>query len=70
MTRSSVLQECLGQPLARYSPLRRITESDGLVGWGNKANSAGLEAKAKSAGIPFIRLEDGFIGYTGHPANG
>ncbi|MCL2914168.1 capsular polysaccharide biosynthesis protein [Shewanella corallii] len=70
MTRSSVLQACLGQPLARYSPLSRITESDGFVGWGNKANSAGLEAKAKSSGVPFIRLEDGFIGYTGHPANG
>ncbi|MGL4544202.1 MAG: capsular polysaccharide biosynthesis protein [Plesiomonas sp.] len=70
LARKTLLAACLGQSLGRYSSLRRLGKGDVLLGWGNKANSASLADKARAADIPFLRLEDGFIGYAGHPAQG
>lgn len=64
------IEAALGAPLrsvARYRP-RTGLDSAVFVGWGNKANTRNTQALAARAGRPFWRLEDGFIGYVGHPA--
>jgi capsular polysaccharide export protein len=38
------------------------------VGWGNKANTLKAKVFAGEYGLPYVRLEDGFIGYLGHPS--
>ncbi|WP_424588124.1 capsular polysaccharide biosynthesis protein [Buttiauxella sp.] len=40
------------------------------VGWGQKANTHQIKQKAHELGLPYWQLEDGFIGYIGHPARG
>ena len=39
-----------------------------VVGWGNKSNTKKAIAFAESCKLPYVRLEDGFIGYLGHPS--
>ena len=38
------------------------------VGWGNKANTLKAKVFADKNELPYVRLEDGFIGYLGHPS--
>lgn len=47
-------------------------ESAGLtavVGWGMKPNTQKARELAERRTLPFWQLEDGFVGYIGHPAN-
>ena len=57
-----------------FSPaLLSKTSSDSLtavVGWGMKPNTERARALAARRNLPFWQLEDGFIGYIGHPASG
>mgnify|MGYP002228607888 FL=1 len=48
----------------------QLAQDDVLVGWGQKANTRQIRQKAQDLGLPYWQLEDGFIGYIGHPARG
>ncbi|WMC09237.1 capsular polysaccharide biosynthesis protein [Oceanimonas pelagia] len=41
-----------------------------VVGWGMKPNTERARRLAERRALPFWQLEDGFIGYIGHPAGG
>ncbi|NVJ69945.1 MAG: capsular polysaccharide biosynthesis protein [Alphaproteobacteria bacterium] len=43
-------------------------EGDVVVGWGQKENTEKARAYAKRRGLEYWRLEDGFLGYLGHPS--
>ncbi len=70
MARSAQISTCLGQPLARFTSDATPQPGDVLVGWGQKANARQIKQQAQDLGLPYWQLEDGFIGYIGHPANG
>ncbi|MCH1930194.1 capsular polysaccharide biosynthesis protein [Shewanella sp. A25] len=70
LARRTLLESCLNSKLTRYSRLQKYTSEDIFVGWGNKPSSEKLAIKAKELNLEYLRLEDGFIGYVGHPANG
>ena len=42
---------------------------DQVVGWGNKANTDKARRFAQKASLQYCRLEDGFVGYAGHPSH-
>ena len=72
LARRRQISACLGQPLARLEPSSECVPQAGdvLVGWGQKANTAEIKQQAQALGLPYWQLEDGFIGYIGHPARG
>ncbi|MEN9585451.1 MAG: hypothetical protein RLZZ616_2457 [Pseudomonadota bacterium] len=70
LARSAQISACLGQPLARLTPDAPPQPGDALVGWGQKANTRQIKQQAQALGLPYWQLEDGFIGYIGHPAKG
>lgn len=72
LARRRQISACLGQPLARIEPSSECVPQAGdvLVGWGQKANTAEIKQQAQAQGLPYWQLEDGFIGYVGHPARG
>jgi capsular polysaccharide export protein len=70
LARSAQISACLGQPLARLTPDATPQPGDALVGWGQKANTRQIKQQAQALGLPYWQLEDGFIGYIGHPAKG
>ena len=45
-----------------------VGKNDVVIGWGNKSNTLKAITFAQENKLPFIRAEDGFIGYIGHPA--
>ncbi|WP_323970333.1 capsular polysaccharide biosynthesis protein [Aeromonas veronii] len=70
LARSTQISACLGQPLARFASPDAVQLGDVLVGWGQKANTHQIQEQAKALSLPYWQLEDGFIGYIGHPARG
>ena len=70
LARSTQISACLGQPLARFASNTPPQPGDALVGWGQKTNTRQIKQKAQELGLPYWQLEDGFIGYIGHPARG
>ncbi|WP_026141306.1 capsular polysaccharide biosynthesis protein [Aeromonas sp. QDB54] len=70
MARSTQIGACLGQPLARFTSPDEPQPGDVLIGWGQKANTRQIKQQAQALGLPYWQLEDGFIGYIGHPAKG
>ncbi|HDZ8856112.1 TPA: capsular polysaccharide biosynthesis protein [Aeromonas dhakensis] len=60
----------LGQVVARYTSQSRLMPGDLFAGWGQKANTRQIKQQAQALGLPYWQLEDGFIGYIGHPAKG
>lgn len=70
MARGTQIGACLGQPLARFTSPDEPQAGDVLIGWGQKANTCQIKAQAQALGLPYWQLEDGFIGYIGHPAKG
>ncbi|MFQ1766006.1 capsular polysaccharide biosynthesis protein [Aeromonas veronii] len=60
----------LGCSLRHMAGAVSFSENDVLVGWGQKANTRQIKQKAQALGLPYWQLEDGFIGYIGHPARG
>ncbi|GKR44091.1 capsular polysaccharide biosynthesis protein [Aeromonas caviae] len=60
----------LGQAVARYTSQSQLMAGDLFAGWGQKANARQIKQQAQDLGLPYWQLEDGFIGYIGHPANG
>ncbi|WP_144712673.1 capsular polysaccharide biosynthesis protein [Aeromonas veronii] len=70
LARSTQISACLGQPLARFASPDALQPEDVLIGWGQKANTREIKAQAQALGLPYWQLEDGFLGYIGHPAKG
>lgn len=70
LARSAQISTCLDQPLARLVSPDSLLSGDVLVGWGQKANTKQIKQQAQEYGVPYWQLEDGFIGYIGHPARG
>ncbi|GAA3712780.1 hypothetical protein GCM10022421_20060 [Oceanisphaera sediminis] len=53
-----------------YLGKQATPELAAVVGWGIKPNTERARALAAKRALPFWQLEDGFIGYIGHPASG
>lgn len=70
LARSAQISTCLDQQLARLVSPDSPQAGDVLVGWGQKANARQIKQQAQDLGLPYWQLEDGFIGYIGHPAKG
>ena len=70
LARSEQVSVCLNQPLARLATTDAPQAGDVLIGWGQKANTRQIKQKAQELSLPYWQLEDGFIGYIGHPAKG
>ncbi|MFM5697667.1 capsular polysaccharide biosynthesis protein [Aeromonas veronii] len=70
MARTKEICACLNQPLQRLTLADIPTAEDICIGWGQKANTKQIKQKAQELGLPYWQLEDGFIGYIGHPARG
>ena len=46
----------------------QTNSDDVVVGWGNKPNTVAAKNFSANHDLPYVRLEDGFIGYLGHPS--
>lgn len=68
--RRQQLAPLLGHDVERYSSQSNVMAGDLFAGWGQKANTRQIKQKAHDLGLPYWQLEDGFIGYIGHPARG
>ena len=68
LARKAHLDPLLGRPLHAFKASMSLAEDDVLVGWGQKANTRQIKQQAHARGLPYWQLEDGFIGYIGHPA--
>jgi len=68
LARKNQLESCLAQPVALFSKNKADSACDYFAGWGLKANTNKIKHQAEQLGVPYLHLEDGFIGYIGHPA--
>ena len=66
--RRAQIEPLLGRPLHLFKTDIQLADDDTLVGWGQKPNTHKIKQKAHDLGLPYWQLEDGFIGYIGHPA--
>ncbi|WP_422450356.1 MULTISPECIES: capsular polysaccharide biosynthesis protein [unclassified Endozoicomonas] len=64
------LSALLGSPVKKLHTFRRVVNNTVIVGWGLKENTLRAKAFAQQHQLPFWQLEDGFISYLGHPAQG
>lgn len=67
--RKTMLEACLGETVKQYSAFSRVKAGDVFIGWGLKANTLKVKRLAKQHDCRYLHLEDGFLGYIGHPAN-
>jgi capsular polysaccharide export protein len=58
----------LCKSVKRIHPLSKPTADDCVVGWGNKSNTAAAIDFSRKNDLTYVCLEDGFIGYLGHPS--
>lgn len=70
LARKNNIEPMLGYPLHHMKEAASFSKNDVFVGWGQKANTRQIKQKAQKLGLPYWQLEDGFIGYIGHPARG
>jgi capsular polysaccharide export protein len=56
------------QCVKKIYPLSKPGADDCVVGWGNKSNTAVAIDFSRKKNLPYVCLEDGFIGYLGHPS--
>ncbi len=70
LARKINIEPMLGCQLHLFKTNTEFADNDVIVGWGQKANTHRIKQKAQALGLPYWQLEDGFIGYIGHPANG
>jgi capsular polysaccharide export protein len=66
--RQALIEPCLNQTLSLLSNSVEVSPSDSVIGWGLKANTQKAKDFAKASNLKYLHLEDGFIGYIGHPA--
>jgi len=70
LARKASIEPMLGGQLCHAKSGVKITQNNVMVGWGQKANTRQIKQQAQALGLPYWQLEDGFIGYIGHPAKG
>ncbi|TKB46193.1 capsular polysaccharide biosynthesis protein [Thalassotalea mangrovi] len=68
MKKRSSIEACMGEPLRLPKRSLPIGKRDSFAGWGQKANTENVRALAQKHQCQYLSLEDGFIGYIGHPA--
>lgn len=68
--KQELIETCLQHKLAKIKAPNHLDSSDVIVGWGVKANTAKAKKIAVDNQLDYLHLEDGFIGYVGHPAKG
>ena len=68
--RRAVLNALFNHPIEQLNSASTPTVTDIFAGWGQKANTKQIKQQAQEYGVPYWQLEDGFIGYIGHPARG
>ncbi|MEP1449248.1 MAG: capsular polysaccharide biosynthesis protein [Paraglaciecola sp.] len=66
--RKALIEHCFNQTLSRLSSRINYSPEDVVVGWGVKANTLKAKKIADTRNLKYLHLEDGFIGYIGHPA--
>jgi capsular polysaccharide export protein len=54
--------------IQKIKPWPKRNSLDIVVGWGKKPNTLKAQAFAKKHSLTYVHLEDGFIGYLGHPS--
>ena len=54
--------------LHKISAMSRPSSADFVVGWGEKTNTIKAQEFSAKHHLSYVRLEDGFIGYLGHPS--
>lgn len=57
-----------GCSVKKIRPLFKVAADDVVVGWGSKPNTRKAQLFARKQDMPYLCLEDGFIGYLGHPS--
>ena len=68
--RRTVLNALFNHPIEQLNSASTPAVTDIFAGWGQKANTKQIKQQAQEYGVPYWQLEDGFIGYIGHPARG
>jgi capsular polysaccharide export protein len=68
LARKKQIELCLSQALSLFDKNKIDKAHDSFAGWGLKANTNKIKQQASGFGVPYLHLEDGFIGYIGHPA--
>ncbi|MBU3003369.1 capsular polysaccharide biosynthesis protein [Paraglaciecola arctica] len=66
--RKALIEHCFNQTLSMFSSRVNYSSEDVVVGWGLKANTLKAKKIADTHNLKYLHLEDGFIGYIGHPA--
>ncbi|WP_429105628.1 capsular polysaccharide biosynthesis protein [Aeromonas allosaccharophila] len=69
-SRRDQIEPLFDQFVACFTSDAALEAGDLLAGWGQKANTKQIKQRAQAFGLPYWQLEDGFIGYIGHPARG
>ena len=64
------IEPMLGCQLHLFHDNMPFADNDVMVGWGQMANTYQMGGKRRHWSPPYWQLEDGFIGYIGHPAKG
>lgn len=70
LSKESQIRICFQESLIILGNNSKFKDDAIFVGWGQKANTRQIKQKAQELGLPYWQLEDGFIGYIGHPARG
>jgi capsular polysaccharide export protein len=68
LNKHALISACLQSDLKKLSGSANLKANDVIVGWGLKANTQKAKEFAKASKLKYLHLEDGFIGYIGHPA--
>jgi capsular polysaccharide export protein len=68
LKRKALVEHYFNQKLLLLSPNIATSDEDCVIGWGFKANTKKAKAFATNHNLKYFHLEDGFIGYIGHPA--
>ncbi len=64
------IESALGMPIKLVKKWSKPSATDTVLGWGFKPSALKAQAWANRFGITLIHIEDGFLGYLGHPAKG
>ena len=57
-----------GTPVKKIRFASTAGSKDSVIGWGNKANTQSAIRFSAEQNLTYMRLEDGFFGYLGHPS--
>ncbi|QBY03536.1 capsular polysaccharide biosynthesis protein [Thalassotalea sp. HSM 43] len=66
--RQALIEACLKDNLSLVKSFVSPADNDKVLGWGLKKNTLKAKAFAQKHHLDYLYLEDGFIGYIGHPA--